>query len=83
MSKKCYQDNSYYIDVTDSNLDSNPALMDFKNDFGFEDEEDIKETIEEHLVIQTIDKKLSKVSISAPDSSPVEMFEMPNLCSHI
>ena len=83
MSKKFYQDNSYYIDVTDSNLDSNPALMDFKNDFGFEDEKDTKETIEEHLVIQTIDKKLSKVSISAHDSSPVEMFEMPNLCSHL
>ena len=83
MSKKFYQDNSYYIDVTDSNLDSNPALMDFKNDFGFEDEKDAKETIEEHLVIQTMDKKLSKVSMSAHDSAPAEMFEMPNLCSHI
>ena len=32
-----YQDNSYYIDVTDSNLESNP-LMNFQNDFGFDND---------------------------------------------
>lgn len=58
-------------------------MMDFKNDFGFEDEQKTKEIVEEYLVIQTIDKKLCKVSISDKDSAPIEMFEMPNLCSHI
>ena len=37
-----YQENSYYIDVNDSNLNSNP-LMNFGDQFGFENDRDEKE----------------------------------------
>jgi len=34
-SKESYQDNSYYVDVQDSNINSNP-IMEFGADEGFE-----------------------------------------------
>ena len=37
-----YQDNSYYIEVNDSNLNSNP-LMDFTKDDGFDNDDAYKE----------------------------------------
>ena len=50
-----YQENSYYIDVNDSNLNSNP-LMNFAKDFGFDnDEGDVQPP---YLIIQTMNKSI-------------------------
>ena len=81
ISKQFYADNSYYIDVADTNLDSNP-LMDFHDDFGLENEEAAKKKEPEFLVVQTMDKKLSKVPV-ADGQDIAEMLEMPTLCSQI
>ena len=49
-SKKHYQDNTYYVDVQDTNLNSNPH-MDFNGDeFGFENEAKSEEAAE-HLFV--------------------------------
>ena len=57
-STNFYQDNSYYIDVTDSNLEGNPILKNFQSNFGFENEEAETSNKPPYLLIQTIEKKI-------------------------
>jgi hypothetical protein len=73
-SKIFYQENTYYIEVQDHNLNTNPLMNFGDNDFGFENEENKEsaEVVQEAMFIQMKDKAVYKINLDKQMDEPPE-----------